>query len=100
MIVGLTIRNFKGIRELASLPLARFHVLVGPNGVGKTTFLDAVDFVRDCPFVVQQCGVEPLLCFSRDDNGAHVIPGSEHPILQAWDGTPDLGVVFAAGILE
>ncbi|BCL75794.1 ATPase [Jeongeupia sp. HS-3] len=48
MIVGITIRNFKGIRELVDLPLADFHVLVGPNGVGKTTFLDAVDFVRDC----------------------------------------------------
>jgi len=48
MIVGLTIKNFKGIRELVNLPLERFHVLVGPNGVGKTTFLDAVDFVRDC----------------------------------------------------
>ncbi len=48
MIIGLTIRNFKGIREIKNLPLSRFHVLVGPNGAGKTTFLDAVDFVRDC----------------------------------------------------
>ncbi|MBP4034461.1 AAA family ATPase [Aeromonas sp. PrichA-15] len=48
MIVGLSIKNYKGIRELRNLPLAAFHVLVGPNGVGKTTFLDAIDFVRDC----------------------------------------------------
>lgn len=48
MIVGLTIRNFKGISAIVELPLSSFHVLVGPNGVGKTTFLDAVDFVRDC----------------------------------------------------
>ena len=48
MIAGLTVRNFKGIREIANLPLSRFHVLVGPNGVGKTTLLDAIDFVRDC----------------------------------------------------
>lgn len=52
------------------------------------------------PFVVQQCGVEPLLCFSRDDDGAHITPGVEHPMLKAWDGTPDLGIVFAAGVLE
>lgn len=52
------------------------------------------------PFVVQQCGVEPLLCFSRDEQGAHITSGAEHPMLKAWDGTPDLGIVFAAGVLE
>jgi predicted ATPase len=52
------------------------------------------------PFVVQQCGVEPLLCFSRDEQGTHVTPGSDHPIMKKWDGTPDLGIVFAAGVLE
>ncbi|MEF8701855.1 MAG: AAA family ATPase [Candidatus Accumulibacter sp. UW26] len=52
------------------------------------------------PFVVQQCGVEPLLCFSRDEQGTHVTPGSDHLIMKSWDGTPDLGIVFAAGVLE
>jgi len=52
------------------------------------------------PFVVQQCGVEPLLCFSRDADGSHVTPGPLHPRLKDWDGVPDLGIVFAAGVLE
>lgn len=52
------------------------------------------------PFVVQQCGVEPLLCFSRDEHGTHITRGSGHPMLKDWDGTPDLGIVFAAGVLE
>ena len=51
------------------------------------------------PFVVQQCGVEPLLCFRRDDQGVQVTAGHQHPILKEWDGTPDLGIVFAAGLL-
>jgi len=52
------------------------------------------------PFVVQQCGIEPLLCFSRDADGAHIIAGADHPMLKDWDGMPDLGIVFAAGVLE
>lgn len=52
------------------------------------------------PFVVQQCGVEPLLCFSRDAEGSKIIPGKDHPALKNWDGLPDLGIVFAAGVLE
>ena len=52
------------------------------------------------PFVVQQCGINPLLCFSRDAQGTHVTPGVDHPIIKNWDGTPDLGIVFAAGVLE
>lgn len=52
------------------------------------------------PFVVQQCGVEPLLCFRRDEDGAHVTQGEKHLMLKTWDGTPDLGIVFAAGVLE
>lgn len=52
------------------------------------------------PLVVQQCGVKSLLCFSRDERGTHITPGPEHPMLKEWDGTPDLGTVFAAGVLE
>lgn len=52
------------------------------------------------PFVVQQCGVKPLLCFSSGNAGAHIVPGPEHPTLRTWDGSPDLGIVFAAGLLE
>ncbi|WP_295577901.1 AAA family ATPase [uncultured Lamprocystis sp.] len=52
------------------------------------------------PLVVQQCGIDPLLCFSRDKEGTHIVPGPKHPVLKRWDGIPDLGVVFAAGLLE
>lgn len=52
------------------------------------------------PFVVQQCGIQPLLCFSRNDDGTHITPGAEHPSLKMWDGTPDISTVFAAGVLE
>ncbi|MCP4350030.1 MAG: AAA family ATPase [Desulfobacterales bacterium] len=48
MIVGISIKNFKSIRQVKGLPLNRFHVLVGPNASGKSTFLDVFDFIRDC----------------------------------------------------
>ncbi|MEO5335012.1 MAG: AAA family ATPase [Magnetococcus sp. YQC-5] len=53
------------------------------------------------PFVVQQVGREPLLCFSRSgQNGTSILPGSQHPILKNWTGTPDLATIFASGVLE
>lgn len=58
MISGISIKNYKGIKEIERLPLSRFHVLIGPNGVGKTTFLDAVDFVRDCLTIGPSASVE------------------------------------------
>lgn len=50
--------------------------------------------------VVQQVGIEPLLCFSRNSGGARIVRGGEHPFLKNWDGIPDLATVFSAGILE
>ncbi|MBF0165330.1 MAG: AAA family ATPase [Magnetococcales bacterium] len=53
------------------------------------------------PFVVQQVGREPLLCFSRSrENGTMVVPGPQHPVLRNWDGTPDLATIFSSGVLE
>ena len=48
--------------------------------------------------------VEPkdVLCFAKDASGAtDIVSGSEHPKLREWKtGEPDLGVLFAAGILS
>lgn len=52
------------------------------------------------PLVVQHAGRDALLCFSRDEEGAKIIPGSQHPALAEWDETPDLATIFAAGVLE
>jgi predicted ATPase len=52
------------------------------------------------PLVVQQVGPKPLLCFKRMEKGVEIIPGPDHPALKDWDGTPDLGIFFAASILE
>lgn len=41
------IRNYRSIQR-AVVPLSGFNVLVGPNGSGKTNFLDALAFVQEC----------------------------------------------------
>jgi len=42
MIKSITFKNFKALRD-CTLPLGRFTLLIGPNGSGKTTALQAFD---------------------------------------------------------
>ena len=37
--------------------------------------------------------------FKRTASGTDVIPGPHHPALIDWDGQPDLGLLFAEGVL-
>jgi len=51
MITGFSIRNFKNLAEVPSQPLSKvnfgsLNVLIGPNGCGKSSFLQAIDFLR------------------------------------------------------
>ena len=41
------IRNYKSIAQ-AVVRLGDLNVLVGANGSGKSNFVDAIAFVRDC----------------------------------------------------
>jgi predicted ATPase len=43
----LVIRNYRCLQDV-DFPANDLNVLFGPNGVGKTTFLDALYFVREC----------------------------------------------------
>ena len=46
MITLVEALNYRCLRYVSS-PLGQFHVLVGPNASGKTTFLDVIGFLRD-----------------------------------------------------
>ncbi len=46
MITKLSISHYRSIEHI-DLNLGDVHVLVGPNGVGKSNIIDAIKFVRD-----------------------------------------------------
>jgi len=54
------------------------------------------------PVALNMLEPEQVLCFAKDKTGAtDIVAGDRHPALQHWkQGQPDLGVLFAAGILS
>lgn len=54
------------------------------------------------PVALNMLEPEQVLCFAKDPTGAtDIVSGHQHPALQDWKrGQPDLGVLFAAGILS
>ncbi|MGL4439326.1 MAG: AAA family ATPase [Bosea sp. (in: a-proteobacteria)] len=47
-IERIKIRNFKALRDVTLKDIPPFVVIVGENGVGKTTLFDVFGFLRDC----------------------------------------------------
>jgi hypothetical protein len=58
-----------------------------------------VFIVTHAPLAIREEGVEPLLCFGKDDRGVHVVHGKDHPALKNWDGVPDLASIFSSRVL-
>ena len=52
------------------------------------------------PVVLSTASLGDVLCFAKDDNGStDIVLGSEHPLLQQWQGEIDLGTLLASGVL-
>ncbi len=47
MITGITIQNFKGIRDRVTLPLRPITLLFGANSAGKSTILHALQYLGE-----------------------------------------------------
>jgi predicted ATPase len=54
------------------------------------------------PVALNMLEPKEILCFAKDQDGAtDIVSGDRHPALRDWKrGEPDLGVLFAAGILS
>ncbi len=47
-IEAIKLKNFKSFRDLEMTDIPKFCVIVGANGVGKTTLFDVFGFLKDC----------------------------------------------------
>ncbi len=53
------------------------------------------------PVILSMVEPKDVLCFTKTPDGVtEIVKGDEHPMLQSWHGTPNLSVLFAAGVLS
>lgn len=83
MMTSVRLQNFKGHRD-TTIPLGRMTVLVGPNGSGKTSVLEALQALGEL------VGDTPMWSFQGDLSPADVLTrGSRGPISIAVEGRSD-----------
>jgi len=70
-IVRISIRNFRGIKNLDWDPSPRLNCLIGPGDVGKTTILDAIEIA-----------LSPRYGFTGNDSDLHNCDTSNEPDLR------------------
>jgi len=74
MIEQITIKNYKSLRKIESLPLHRINVLIGENGAGKSNFisffemLNAIYERRFGQYVLQRGGIGRFINFHAKDD--------------------------------
>ena len=47
-IEGITVKNFRALRDVKLYPLSPMTALLGPNGSGKSTVFDVFAFLSEC----------------------------------------------------
>lgn len=53
------------------------------------------------PVVLAAADTQEILCFAKTPEGeTAVVRGNEHPMLREWKGTPNLGALYAGGVLD
>ena len=52
------------------------------------------------PVVLRMADLEEALCFAKDSDGAtDIVAGNSHPRLRDWQGSPNMEVLFASGVI-
>jgi hypothetical protein len=93
---SITVRGFKAV-ELAAIPLEHVTILVGPNGCGKSSVLQAIHWAARGASYVQPKNAKEMISFERLD----YVPSSE-PLttlhmgeLKSDSGSAPVEVIFA-----
>lgn len=99
MITLIEALNYRCLRYVRR-PLSPFHVLVGPNASGKTTFLDVIGFLRDLvseglDFALQERTPNPeeLLFRRQGDRFELAIEARIPEFLRKTTAKPDLDTI-------
>ena len=69
-ILNLEIKNIRGIKNIKIQPDGKSIVVFGPNGVGKSAIVDAVDFLLSGQ--ISRLIGEGTKCLSLKEHGCHV----------------------------
>lgn len=67
----------------------------------SSIYTSQVFIATHSPIALNMLEPKQILCFAKDPDGAaDIVAGHRHPVLKTWKkGEPDLGVLFASGIL-
>lgn len=87
MITSIQLRSFKGHHD-TTVPLGRLTVLVGPNGTGKTSVLQALSLMdrlmKEQPAEVLQGELSPLDLLRRAEHGPIILTSEGMDGARSW----------------
>lgn len=97
-LTSLHIRNYRCLKDFRLDPLQPVNVFIGANGSGKSTFIDALTFLRDC----MTGGLQRALNEHRGGFNAVRSRGTDGPIgfTLNIDFSQDLSVEYAIEIVD
>ena len=66
----------------------------------KSVYDSQVLVATHSPVVLRMADPEDALCFAKDSEGAtDIVRGDDHPRLRGWQGSPNMDLLFASGVI-
>ena len=66
----------------------------------SSVYASQVLLATHSPVFLKLAEPDEVLCFAKNDDGAtDIVRGSEHPLLRGWQGSVDMDLLFATGVI-